>query len=112
MADEMQRAGDIQRKANTVPVQQKRERAGEHILFNARLRSRIAKQRGDALGDLTQGDVDYVGRYSAPAEIRTGGELVPQEPELRDTVTNPDYVTVDASRDRLELASLAGAVSQ
>jgi hypothetical protein len=110
MADEMQRAGDIQRKANTVPVQQKRERAGEHILFNARLRSRIAKQRGDALGDLAQGDVDYVGRYSAPAEIGTGGELVPQESELRDTVTNPDYVTVDASRDRLELASLAGVL--
>ena len=39
------------------------------------------------------------------AEIAIGGELVPvDDPELRDTVTNPDYVTLDASRDRLELA--------
>jgi hypothetical protein len=40
----------------------------------------------------------------------TGGELVPEDPELRDTVTNPDYVTVDASRDRLALANLAGVL--
>jgi hypothetical protein len=35
--------------------------------------------------------------------------------DLRDTVTNPDYVTVDASRDRLHLADwapLGGSLSQ
>ena len=53
------------------------------------------------------------GRYPAGAEIGTGGELIPNEPELpklRDTVTNPDYVAVDASRDRLALANLAGVL--
>jgi hypothetical protein len=88
--------------ANTMPLvrEHKRERAGENILFNARTRSKVAKQGGDALSDLAQRDVDRAGRYPAPAEIGTGGELVPAEPDLRDTVKNPDYVTVDASRDR------------
>lgn len=88
--------------ANTMPLvrEHKRERAGENILFNARTRAQVAKQGGDALSDLAQRDVDRTGRYPGPAEIGTGGELVPGEPDLRDTVKNPDYVTVDASRDR------------
>jgi hypothetical protein len=53
-------------KANTVPIAHERERAGEHILFCARIRSRIARKRGDALGDLAHRDVDRVGRYPAP----------------------------------------------
>jgi hypothetical protein len=95
-----------------MPLEQehKRERAGEHILFNARARSRLAKQGGDALGDLAHRDVDRFARYPAPAEIGTGGEIVPVEPDLRDTVQNPDYVTVDASRDRLALANVAGVL--
>jgi hypothetical protein len=98
--------------SNTMPLVQvnKRERAGEHILFNARIRSKLAKQGSDALSDLAHRDVDHSGRYPAPAEIGTGGELVPAEPDLRDTVKNPDYVTVDASRDRLALASGAGVL--
>jgi hypothetical protein len=98
--------------ADTMPLvrEPKRERAGEHILFNARTRSKLAKQGGDALSDLAQRDVDRVGRYPVPAEMGTGGELVPAEPDLRDTVKNPDYVTVDASRDRLALASGAGVL--
>ena len=98
--------------ANTMPLvrEHKRERAGENILFNARTRSKLAKQGGDALSDLAQRDVDRTGRYPVRAEIGTGGELVPAEPDLRDTVKNPDYVTVDASRDRLALASGAGVL--
>jgi hypothetical protein len=97
---------------DAMPLEQerKRERAGEHVLFNARTRSKLAKQGGDALSDLAHRDVDRVGRYPAPAEMGTGGELVPAEPDLRDTVKNPDYVTVDASRDRLALASGAGVL--
>jgi hypothetical protein len=53
-------------------------------------------------------------RHPAPArlaEVGMGGELVPTtQDELLDTVTNPDYVTVDASRDRLNLADLAGVL--
>jgi hypothetical protein len=76
----------------------------------AGVRSKLAKKGGDALSDLAHGDVERDGRYPAPAEIGTGGELVPSVPELRDTVTNPDYVAVDASRDRLALAHLAGVL--
>ena len=93
---------------NMMPVQRERERAGQHLLFMAGVRSKLAKKGGDALGSLAHGDVERDGRYPAPAEIGTGGELVPSVPELRDTVTNPDYVAVDASRDRLALANLAG----
>ena len=91
-----------------------RERGGENILFGARLRSKVAKRRGDALGDLDHRDVDRAVRHPAPArlaEVGMGGELVPTtQDELLDTVTNPDYVTVDASRDRLNLADLAGVL--
>ena len=95
---------------NTMAVQRERERAGEHLLFMAGVRSKLAKRGGDALSDLTHGDVERDGRYPASAEIGTGGELVPADPELRDTVTNPGYVTLDASRDRLALANLAGVL--
>jgi hypothetical protein len=101
----------LKSKANAAtPVENQRERAGEHILFCARIRSRVGKKRGDALSDLSHRDVDRIGRYPAPAAIGVGGELVPLGSELRDTVTNPDYVTVDASRDRLELAQRGGVL--
>jgi hypothetical protein len=35
-----------------------RERSGEHILFCARIRSKVAKKRGDALGDLANQDIE------------------------------------------------------
>jgi hypothetical protein len=93
-------------------VERQRDPAGEHILFSARQCSKIAKQGGDAVSDLPDRDVDRVGRYRAHrAEVAIGGELVPEgDCELRDTIKNPDYVTVDASRARLELASHAGVL--
>jgi hypothetical protein len=57
-----------------------RERGGEHVLCMARVRSRIAKRRGDAVGDLPNRDPDNSGRVAAPAalsEQSIGGELVP-----------------------------------
>jgi hypothetical protein len=95
---------------NNAPPEHVREKAGDHILFCARIRSRVAKQRGEALSDLDDRDIEQMGRYPAAAEVGVGGELVPQASELRDTVTNPDYVTVDASRDRLELAQRGGVL--
>jgi hypothetical protein len=81
--------GDVVKPgANTIPVQPARPRAGEHVLFMAGIRSNLAKKEGEALSDVDHRDVDRVGRYPAPAEIGTGGELVPTEPELRDTVKN------------------------
>src|SRR3712207_5936452 len=52
------------------------------------------------------------------AEVGSGGELVPasvlgENPralELRDTVSDPHYVTVEASRDRLAAVNEAGAL--
>ena len=52
------------------------------------------------------------------AEVGAGGELIPasimgensRALELADTVRDPNYITVDASRDRLELANEAGAL--
>ena len=58
-------------------------------------------------------DLDNAARLPAPpalSEIATGGELAPASSEFRDTVTNPDYVTVDASKDRLDLAYDAGVL--
>jgi hypothetical protein len=80
--------------ANTMPLVQenKRERAGEHILFNARTRSKLAKQGGDALSDLAQRDVDRVGRYPVPAEMGTGGELVPACPRVDDDAVKYNFI--------------------
>jgi len=44
-------------------VEHGRERASEHILFCARVRSKVAKQKSDTLGDLPDRDVERFGRY-------------------------------------------------
>jgi hypothetical protein len=51
---------------------------------------------------------------STRTEIGAGGELIDREKvgsHLVDTVAHPDYVTAEASRDRLELANQAGSLS-
>jgi hypothetical protein len=51
---------------------------------------------------------------STRTEIGAGGELIDREKvgsHLVDTVAHPDYVTAEASRDRLALASQAGSLS-
>src|SRR5262250_1272446 len=51
---------------------------------------------------------------STRTEIGAGGELIDREKvgsHLVDTVAHPDYVTAEASRDRLGLASQAGSLS-
>jgi hypothetical protein len=51
---------------------------------------------------------------STRTEIGAGGELIDREKvgsHLVDTVAHPDYVTAEASRDRLALASEAGSLS-
>src|SRR5262245_66245007 len=47
-------------------------------------------------------------------EVGAGGELIDREKvgsHLVDTIAHPDYVTAEASRDRLGLASQAGSLS-
>jgi hypothetical protein len=51
---------------------------------------------------------------STRTEIGAGGELIDRENRcdpVVDTVAHPDYVTAEASRDRLGLASQAGSLS-
>jgi hypothetical protein len=52
---------------------------------------------------------------STRTEIGAGGELIDRETHrcdpIVDTVAHPDYVTAEASRDRLGLASQAGSLS-
>ena len=88
-----------------------RDRGGENVRYGARIRSEIARARGEADGSF---DPETVARILTPAalsEISIGGELVPTDNmELRDTVTNPDYVTLDASRDRLDMAHRANVL--
>src|SRR3712207_1087157 len=103
---------------NCMPV-----RAKDVLLGSARAEAR-AKVRRDSLsaGDRQRaGPMAERGRSPAPAyqtEVGAGGELPPTSRlcensraiEFYDTVAAPDYVTVDASRDRLELANAAGAL--
>ncbi len=103
---------------NLMPV-----RAKDVLLGSARMEARAQRRRDY----LSPGDRQRAGtmaeRVRSPApkyqsEIGAGGELIPtsrlcensRAVEFYDTVAAPDYVTVDASRDRLELANKAGAL--
>ena len=99
-------------------------RSGELLLSAARIEAEAASKPGDPLGPMTRRratDIAENARREAPeylSQVGAGGELVPASilgqnrfcPLLRDTVSSPDYVSVDASRDRLELAQEAGAL--
>lgn len=98
-------------------------RAKDVLLGSARVEAE-AKRRKDYLspGDLKRaGTMAERVRASAPeyqSDIGAGGELIPTSRlcensraiQFYDTVAAPDYVSVDASRDRLELANAAGAL--
>ena len=91
--------------SNFTPL--RRERGGDNVLFGVRLRARIAKTGGDALGDILPGqDIETVHRprvHDSKAIKTVGGEMVVANDaashalsaELRDTILNPDYVTAD-----------------
>ncbi len=109
------------------PIRQHRPvRAGELLLTAARIETEAEEgaMRRDPLTTATRKRATEIAeraRQQAPgylSEVGAGGELVPASilgenrfcPQLHNTVTSPDYVTVDASRDRLELAQQAGAL--
>jgi hypothetical protein len=100
--------------------------AGRLVLTAARIESETLARRGDPLRAI---DLNTAARMrqrtqaDAPgymAEVGTGGELIPasimgensRALDLADTVRDPNYITVDASRDRLELANEAGALER
>ena len=95
------------------------------MLGAARLAARVASNPGDSLNasDLRHAEW-WESRACEPlseTELGVGGELAPLDTyrggpvplnsvELHNTVTHPNYVTADASRERLELAHKAGAL--
>ena len=98
-----------------------RYRAGDYILGAARIQAEVAAKPSDPL---TGADARFAGAWinaalqplpPESAEVGAGGEVVPvgdagNAPMLRNTVADPNYVTVDAGRDRLDLAHSAGAL--
>ena len=93
------------------------------MLAAARIDAEAASRRGDPLANADKRHAQQLrDRVETPppaymTEPGAGRELVPasilgensRALELRDTVADPNYVTVDASRDRLELANQAAA---
>ena len=108
----------------TIPKAPAVRRAGQMVLGAARVAAEAASHRGDRVR------MDYAQRLTADVqkriahapdymgEVGVGGELVPASImgensrmlELADTVRDPSYITVDASRDRLDLAHGAAAL--
>ena len=100
--------------------------AGCLVLTAARIESETLARRGDPLQAIdlnTAKRMRQRAEADAPgymAEVGTGSELIPasimgensRALELADTVRDPNYITVDASRDRLELANEAGALER
>jgi hypothetical protein len=103
-----------------------RMRAGDLVMGAARIRREAAAndivRNGDPLskGDCRHADEVEARALATPPEVLTqigfGNEFVPvaangySAPELVNTIEHPSYVTVEASRDRLELAHRAGVL--
>src|SRR3954466_8542139 len=95
-------------------------RSGDLVLGAARIRTEAARRDDHSVGAERRHaemweEQARTGLPAAMAEIGVGRELLPEDKgglsrELRSTVDNPDYVTADASRDRLELAHQAGVL--
>jgi hypothetical protein len=95
----------------------KEPRASDYVELAARMRV-TARYSGAAddlrLADEWEAQARTKQLPSTRTEIGAGGELIDREKvgsHLVDTVTHPDYVTAEASRDRLGLASQAGSLS-
>jgi hypothetical protein len=87
--------------------------ASQHLRVKAKLKELIERASSGAADDLRLADEMLAQARtkqlpSTQTEIGAGGELIDREnvgSHLVDTVAHPDYVTAEASRDRLGLAS-------
>src|SRR5262249_8250782 len=97
----------------------KKRRASDYVELAARMRVTARYSDPCAADDLRLADEwEAQARTkqlpSTRTEIGAGGELIDREKvgsHLVDTVAHPDYVTAEASSDRLALASQAGSLS-
>ena len=110
-------------KANEVKSPRPRQ-AGSMLMASARIEADAACRPGDPLVPILRKHAATSAervRTEAPEymqQVGAGGELVPASMlgensralEYRSTVERPDYVAIEASRDRLELADKAGAL--
>src|SRR5947207_16011451 len=94
----------------------KEPRASDYVELAARMRV-TARYSGVAddlrLADEMLAQARTKQLPSTRAEIGAGGELIDREKvgsQLVDTVAHPDYVTAEASSDRLALANQAGSL--
>jgi hypothetical protein len=117
-------------KPDPGPINGQRQRAGEILLAAARIESEAATAYfpgQEVLREQVKELTEEARRSDLPSELTAtgaGGELLPLAENnvammeekalpaaaLRNTVGNPDYVAVDASRHRLELASRTGSL--
>jgi hypothetical protein len=102
-----------------------RRRAGDYVVAAARIKAKTAARPGDILNGSDNQLADrWLERAVTPlsaedTEVVIGNELMPTslEPEkdfrvitLKDTVSDANYITADASRDRIQLALDTGAL--
>jgi hypothetical protein len=95
----------------------KKPKASDYVELAARMRvtARYSRTTDDLrLADEMLAQARTKQLPSTRTEIGAGGELIDREKvgsHLLDTVAHPDYVTAEASSDRLALASQAGSLS-
>jgi hypothetical protein len=98
-----------------------KRRSGDYLLAGQRIKAAVAAKPWDNYnGPDIECAEGWMNTALQPlpddmAQVGSGGELIPVGDEggalvLRNTVEHPHYVTADASRDRLDLASKAGVL--
>ena len=118
-SDQTETAPNGEQAPMVYPAKEKRGRptASDYVLAAAGMR--VTARYSGAADDLRLADEMLAQARikqlpSTQTEIGAGGELIDREKvgsHLVDTVAHPDYVTAEASRDRLGLASQAGSLS-
>jgi hypothetical protein len=115
-----ERLGEIERAKEWAKEKRSRRKASGDVELAARMRVAARYSSGSLaaddfrLADELEAQARTKQLPSTRTEIGAGGELIDRENENRltvDTVAEPDYVTAEASSDRLGLASQAGALS-
>ena len=117
-SDQTETAPNGEQAPMVYPGKEKRElRASDYVELAARMR--VTARYSGAADDLRLADemLAQASTKQLPStrtEVGAGGELIDRESvgsHLFDTVAHPDYVTAEASRDRLGLANQAESLS-
>ena len=118
-SDQTETAPNGEQAPMKYPGKEERGRFNASDCVEAAARMRVTARYSGAADDLRLADEMLAQARtkqlpSTRTEIGAGGELIDREKvgsHLVDTVAHPDYVTAEASSDRLALASQAGSLS-